>query len=251
MQGASIEPMLEIRNLCISYGSHQVLREVSLSVRKGEVVVIIGPSGSGKSSLLRSVNLLQPIKSGQIILRGNGELTGGAIDINQVRRRIGMVFQQYLLFPHLSVLKNLTLAPRHVLKLKTAEAESRAHELLQRVGLGDKADCFPAQLSGGQQQRVAIARALMMQPLVMLFDEVTSALDPELVGEVLSVMKDLARSGMTMLVVTHEISFAREVGDRLVFIADGVLVEQGRPREMLANPVHERTRQFLNRAAAA
>ncbi|MDF2810841.1 MAG: glnQ [Microvirga sp.] len=251
MQSASIEPMLEIKNLCISYGSHQVLRDVSLSIGKGEVVVIIGPSGSGKSSLLRSVNLLQPVKSGQIILRGNGELTGGAIDVNEVRQHIGMVFQQYLLFPHLSVLKNLTLAPRHVLKLKTAEAESRAHELLQRVGLSDKADCYPTQLSGGQQQRVAIARALMMQPLVMLFDEVTSALDPELVGEVLFVMKDLARSGMTMLVVTHEISFAREVGDRLVFIADGVLVEQGRPKEMLANPVHDRTKQFLSRAAAA
>ena len=210
-------------------------------------MVIIGPSGSGKSSLLRSVNLIQPLRSGSIILQGEHELTNRRTDVNWVRQRIGMVFQQYHLFPHLTVLKNLTLAPRRVLKLPAKEADEHAQVLLRQVGLADKADRYPAQLSGGQQQRVAIARALMMRPHVMLFDEVTSALDPELVGEVLAVMKDLARSGMTMLVVTHEMEFAREMADRLVFVADGMIVEQGPPRELLANPTNERTRQFLSR----
>ena len=239
--------MLTIQNASISYGDHCVLRGVNLEVRKGEVIVIIGPSGSGKSSLLRSVNLIQPLSSGRIVLEGEHELTDPRTDVNWVRRHVGMVFQQYHLFPHLTVLRNLTLAPRRVLKLSVREADERAQTLLRQVGLADKADRYPAQLSGGQQQRVAIARALMMQPLVMLFDEVTSALDPELVGEVLGVMKDLARSGMTMLVVTHEMEFAREMADRLVFVADGVIVEQGPPRDMLANPANERTRQFFSR----
>jgi polar amino acid transport system ATP-binding protein len=241
------KPMLDIRNASIAYGNFTVLRGIDLQVQKGEVVVIIGPSGSGKSTLLRSVNLIQPLDSGSILLQGEHELTSPDIDVNWVRQRIGMVFQQYHLFPHLTVLRNLTLAPRRVLKLSAKEADERAHGLLRQVGLSDKADRYPAQLSGGQQQRVAIARALMMQPLVMLFDEVTSALDPELVGEVLAVMQDLARSGMTMLVVTHEMEFAREMGDRLVFVADGRIVEQGPPRDMLANPANERTRQFLSR----
>jgi len=250
MNVTSIEPILDIKNLCVQYETHVVLTNINLTVREGEVVVIIGPSGGGKSSLLRSVNLIQPIASGQIFLAGR-ELTAPGNDINKVRQSVGMVFQQYHLFPHLTILGNLTLAPRRVLKLSRHDAEKQAMALLARVGLAEKADKYPAQLSGGQQQRVAIARALMMRPALMLFDEVTSALDPELVGEVLCVMKDLAKSGMTMLVVTHEMEFAREVGDRLIFIADGSVVEQGLPRDMLASPRHARTRQFLARTNAA
>jgi len=239
-------PMLELKGVHLSYGNNLVLQGVDLSVRKGEVVVIIGPSGGGKSSLLRCVNLLQRIDSGSISLEGE-DLIRGRLDENEVRQRVGMVFQHYYLFPHLTVLRNLTLAPRRVLGERTDSAEQRAHELLARVGLGDRAGHYPDQLSGGQQQRIAIARALMMRPHVMLFDEATSALDPELVGEVLAVMKDLARSGMTMLVVTHEMGFAREVGDRVVLMAGGSIVDQGSPLEVLDNPVHERTRQFLAR----
>ena len=243
-------PLLELRNIHLAYGSNQVLRDVSLSVARGEVVVVIGPSGSGKSSLLRTVNMLQAADSGELLLEGR-RLFGAGVDVNKVRQRVGMVFQHYDLFPHLDVLRNLTLVPRRVLRESAAAAEARARELLMRIGLADKAASFPDELSGGQQQRVAIARALMMRPQMMLFDEVTSALDPELVRDVLLVMKGLAKSGMTMLVVTHEMAFAREVGDRLVFMADGAIVEQGEPRAMLDNPKHARTRQFLFQGQAA
>ncbi|MCA1512694.1 amino acid ABC transporter ATP-binding protein [Bradyrhizobium sp. NBAIM01] len=249
MSAGPAAPFLDLRGIRVSYGSNEVLKGVNLSVRQGEVVVIIGPSGSGKSSLLRTVNMLQPVTGGEIVLEGE-DLLSGKQDLNRVRQRVGMVFQHYNLFPHLTVLKNLTLVPRRVLKEPTAESEARARELLAKVGLADKVGSYPDQLSGGQQQRVAIARALMMRPHVMLFDEVTSALDPQLVREVLNVMKDLARSGMTMLVVTHEMGFAREVGDTLVFMADGVVVEKGHPADVLDRPGHDRTRQFLSHTDA-
>ncbi|KIF79357.1 hypothetical protein QR77_32090 [Streptomyces sp. 150FB] len=238
--------MVELRGVHKSYGSVEVLKGVDLTVARGEVVAIIGPSGGGKSTLLRCVNLLEPVTSGQVLLE-NEDLTGPGVDLNKVRRRIGMVFQQFNLFPHLSVLDNLALAPRKLLRIPKDQARERATALLARVGLADKADAHPRQLSGGQQQRVAIARALMMDPHVMLFDEVTSALDPELVSEVLDVMRDLARSGMTMLCVTHEMGFARELGDRLVLIDGGVIAEQGRPADVLDRPQNDRTRQFLRK----
>ncbi len=238
--------MVRLEGVRKSFGDLVVLDGVDLEVSTGEVLVVIGPSGSGKSTLLRCVNLLEPVDSGRIFLEGE-EITRKGTNVSVVRQRIGIVFQQFNLFPHLRVMDNLTLAARRVRKRPRAEAEASARELLRRVGLEEKADQFPHQLSGGQQQRVAIARALMMNPHVMLFDEVTSALDPELVGEVLIVMRDLAKVGMTMLVVTHEMQFAREVGDHLVFMDEGVIVEQGKPVDVLDRPKEERTRRFLRR----
>jgi len=241
-------PVLRLEAVRKSFGDNLVLDGIDLDVTPGEVLVIIGPSGSGKSTLLRCVNLLEPIQAGRIFFEGE-EITKKGVDVTAVRQRIGIVFQQFNLFPHLTVMQNLTLAARRIRKLPRAEAESRARELLEVVGLPEKASQHPHQLSGGQQQRVAIARALMMSPHVVLFDEVTSALDPELVGEVLVVMRDLARDhGTTMLVVTHEMQFAREVGDRVVFMDGGKIVEQGRPSDVLDNPREERTRRFLRRS---
>jgi ABC-type polar amino acid transport system ATPase subunit len=238
--------MVRLEGVTKSFGDNRVLQDVDLSVPRGSVQVIIGPSGSGKSTLLRCVNLLEPVDSGRIFLEGQ-EITGKGVDVSAVRQRIGIVFQQFNLFPHLKTIDNLTLAARRIRKMKRRDAERRAHELLRMVGLEEKADQYPHQLSGGQQQRVAIARALMMSPHVMLFDEVTSALDPELVGEVLVVMRDLAQTGMTMLVVTHEMQFARDVGDQLVFMDHGRIVEQGKPVDVLDRPKEERTRRFLRR----
>ncbi|MFE9217641.1 amino acid ABC transporter ATP-binding protein [Streptomyces lavendulae] len=239
-------PEIEIRDLHKSFGDNHVLRGIDLDVAPGEVVCVIGPSGSGKSTLLRCVNLLEEPSRGTVHVGGT-ELTDPDVDIDAVRRRIGMVFQQFNLFPHVDVTGNLTLPQRRVLGRDKARAAEVARENLDRVGLADKAGAFPAQLSGGQQQRVAIARALSMGPEVMLFDEPTSALDPELVGEVLSVMRLLAGEGMTMMVVTHEMSFAREVADRVVFMDGGVIVEQGPAAQVITRPAHERTRNFLDR----
>jgi polar amino acid transport system ATP-binding protein len=239
--------MVKLEEVKKSFGDLVVLDGIDLTVDQGEVLVVIGPSGSGKSTLLRCVNLLEPVDSGRIYLEGE-EITAKRVDVSGVRQRIGIVFQQFNLFPHLKAIDNVTLAARRVKHMPRREAEKRAHELLARVGLDEKAKQYPHQLSGGQQQRVAIARALMMDPHVMLFDEITSALDPELVGEVLVVMRDLAKEmGMTMLVVTHEMQFAREVGDELIFMDDGRIVEQGKPAEVLDRPKEERTRRFLRR----
>jgi ABC-type polar amino acid transport system ATPase subunit len=240
-------PVVRAEAIRKSFGDHLVLDAVDLTVDAGEVLVVIGASGSGKSTLLRCINLLEPIDSGRIYFEGR-EITAFGVKAAQVRQRIGIVFQQFNLFPHLKVIDNLTLAARRVRKIPRSQAEPQANELLERVGLEEKARQYPHQLSGGQQQRVAIARALMMEPHVMLFDEVTSALDPELVGEVLIVMRDLARSGMTMIVVTHEMQFAREVGDHLIFIDEGHIVEQGKPGDVLDRPKQERTRRFLRRS---
>jgi len=242
------EPIVQHEAIRKSFGDNLVLDGIDLEVAQGEVLVIIGPSGSGKITLLRCVNLLEKVDSGTIRFEGH-EITGKGVDVSAVRQRIGIVFQQFNLFPHLTVMSNLTLAARRIRRLPRAEAEGRARELLELVGLPEKASQHPHQLSGGQQQRVAIARALMMAPHVVLFDEVTSALDPELVGEVLVVMRDLARGhGVTMLVVTHEMQFAREVGDRVIFMDGGKLVEQGPPAAVLDNPREERTRRFLRRS---
>ena len=230
-----------------SFGDNLVLDGIDLDVAPGEVLVVIGASGSGKSTLLRCVNLLESLDSGRIFFEGQ-EITENTTDVSGVRQRIGMVFQQFNLFPHLTVLDNVTLAARRIRKMRRKDAEARAHELLAQVGLEAKAGQHPHQLSGGQQQRVAIARALMMEPHVMLFDEVTSALDPELVGEVLLVIRELAREGMTMIVVTHEMQFAREVGDRLIFMDEGRIVEEGVPSDVLDQPQEERTRRFLRRS---
>jgi ABC-type polar amino acid transport system ATPase subunit len=242
-------PVVRAERIRKSFGDNLVLDDIDLSVDQGEVLVVIGPSGSGKSTLLRCLNLLEPLDSGRIFLDGE-EITRKGQEVARVRQRVGMVFQQFNLFPHLKVIDNVTLAARRIRKQPRRQAEQRAHELLERVGLSEKAAQHPHQLSGGQQQRVAIARALMMEPHVMLFDEVTSALDPELVGEVLIVMRDLAQSGMTMLVVTHEMQFAREVGDELVFMDGGRVVEQGKPVDVLDRPKEERTRRFLRRTLA-
>jgi polar amino acid transport system ATP-binding protein len=237
---------IRVRDLHKSFGSLRVLRGIDLDVARGEVVCVIGPSGSGKSTLLRCVNLLEEPTSGTVTVAGT-EVTDPDVDIDHVRRGIGMVFQAFNLFPHLTVLDNLTVAQRRVLGRGRAEAERTARHNLERVGLTDKESAYPAKLSGGQQQRVAIARALSMEPQLMLFDEPTSALDPELVGDVLAVMRQLADEGMTMLVVTHEMSFAREVADRVIFMDDGVVVEQGPPDRVVGAPEHARTRAFLSR----
>ncbi|MEZ7754153.1 amino acid ABC transporter ATP-binding protein [Microbacterium paraoxydans] len=239
-------PAIAIQDLHKSFGENEVLKGIDLTVLAGEVVCVIGPSGSGKSTLLRSVNLLEEPTGGKVLIEGI-DITDPDIDIDRVRTRIGMVFQSFNLFPHLSVLGNLTIAQQRVKKRSKAEAEKVARAMLERVGLAEKADAYPGHLSGGQQQRVAIARALCMNPDMMLFDEPTSALDPELVGEVLQVMRSLADEGMTMLVVTHEMGFAREVGSRLIFMDGGHIVEEGDPREVLANPQHQRTKDFLSR----
>jgi polar amino acid transport system ATP-binding protein len=238
--------LVEIRELHKSFGGNHVLRGIDFTVRQGEVVCVIGPSGSGKSTLLRCVNLLEQPERGQVFVRGE-DITDRDCHLDDARKHIGMVFQQFNLFPHLSVLANCTIAQTTVLKRKPAEAEQVARANLDRVGLNDKVNAYPAQLSGGQQQRVAIARALSMDPALMLFDEPTSALDPELVGDVLTVMRKLALDGMTMLVVTHEMAFAREVADRVVFMDGGVIVEQGPPADVIGNPTQERTRTFLKR----
>ncbi|WP_443046265.1 amino acid ABC transporter ATP-binding protein [Streptomyces sp. NBC_00335] len=243
---ATDRPEIEIRGLHKSFGANHVLRGIDLDIARGEVVCVIGPSGSGKSTLLRCVNLLEEPSEGRVFVGGT-EVTDLDVDIDAVRRRIGMVFQQFNLFPHVSVLENLALPQRRVLGRGKAEARAVALKNLGRVGLTDKSDAYPAQLSGGQQQRVAIARALSMGPEVMLFDEPTSALDPELVGEVLAVMRVLAGEGMTMMVVTHEMSFAREVADRVVFMDGGVVVEHGPAAQVVGDPRQERTREFLNR----
>ena len=244
MNVKSTDVVVRIEDLHKSFGDLDVLRGVNLEVRRGEVVVILGPSGSGKSTLLRCVNLLETPTSGRVFFEDT-EITGKKTDINKVRAMVGMVFQSFNLFPHLSAKSNVMLAQRKVLKRSKEEAERIAIEQLQKVGLGDRVDYKPAQLSGGQQQRVAIARALAMDPHVMLFDEATSALDPELVRDVLGVMKELARGGMTMIVVTHEMGFARDVADRVIFMDGGVIVEEGTPEEVFDHPTSERTKDFL------
>ncbi len=237
---------IQIYDLHKSFGQIEVLKGISTIIRRGEVVCVIGPSGSGKSTLLRCVNLLEQPTAGRVFIL-NEEITDLDADVDALRTRMGMVFQQFNLFPHLTALENCTIAPINVLKKDKATAEATARANLEKVGLGDRGDAYPAQLSGGQQQRVAIARALSMNPELMLFDEPTSALDPELVGDVLSVMRDLAKSGMTMMVVTHEMAFAREVADRVIFMDGGVIVEEGPPAEVIGDPQHERTRTFLRR----
>ena len=244
MQPDPTAPPIQLLDLHKSFGDLEVLRGIDFKVEVGEVVCLIGPSGSGKSTLLRCVNKLEEPTAGRILIEGI-DITDPETDVDAVRTRIGMVFQQFNLFPHLSVLRNLRIAQRKVLGRDTEEATRIASEMLTRVGLIDKIDEHPARLSGGQQQRVAIARALCMNPDMMLFDEPTSALDPELIGEVLDVMRELADEGMTMVVVTHEMTFALQVADRVIFMDDGVIVEDGPPRDVLVNPVHERTKKFL------
>ncbi|MGI6551901.1 MAG: amino acid ABC transporter ATP-binding protein [Clostridia bacterium] len=238
--------MIQVRGLRKDFGKLQVLRGIDCDVRPQEVVVVIGPSGSGKSTFLRCLNRLEEATAGKVIVNGR-EITDPSVDINAVRQEVGMVFQRFNLFPHKTTLQNITLAPMKVKGLSEKEAREIALELLGKVGLGDKADAYPDELSGGQQQRVAIARALAMRPKIMLFDEPTSALDPEMVGEVLAVMKDLAREGMTMVVVTHEMGFARGVSDRVIFMDEGLIVEEGRPGEIFKEPRHQRTRAFLSK----
>ena len=236
--------MIKVENLTKSFGELEVLKGINQEIKDGEVVVVIGPSGSGKSTFLRCLNLLEEPTSGKIFV-DDEEITSKDIDINKVREEMGMVFQSFNLFNNLNIIDNITLAPTLVKKMEKDQAEKKAMELLERVGLPDKRDSFPKSLSGGQKQRIAIARALAMNPKVMLFDEPTSALDPEMVGEVLDIMKDLAKEGMTMVVVTHEMGFAREVGDRILFMDGGYIVEEGSPEEVFGNPKNERTQSFL------
>jgi polar amino acid transport system ATP-binding protein len=246
----SAAPALELEGIHKSFGDLEVLRGIDLALAEHEVVCLIGASGSGKSTLLRCVNLLEPIDAGRIVVAGR-EITERGVDVNEVRRGIGIVFQAFNLFPHMTVLRNVTLAPRDVLELPRAEAEARALELLARFGLEGRRDEYPDRLSGGQQQRVAIVRALAMQPQLMLLDEVTSALDPELVAEVLNVIRELAQVGMTMLIATHEMGFARDIANRVCFLDDGRILEQGPPQELLARPKEPRTQQFLERIIEA
>ena len=238
--------MIKVENLTKSFGELEVLKGIDQEIKDGEVVVVIGPSGSGKSTFLRCLNLLETPTSGKIFV-DDEEITSKEVDINKVREEMGMVFQSFNLFNNLNILDNITLAPTLVKKMEKSKAEEKARELLARVGLPDNAESFPKSLSGGQKQRIAIARALAMNPKVMLFDEPTSALDPEMVGEVLDIMKDLAKEGMTMVVVTHEMGFAREVGDRILFMDGGYIVEEGSPEEIFGNPQNDRTKDFLGK----
>ena len=238
------QSLIEVKNLQKSFGDIHVLRGIDIDIKKGDVVVVIGPSGSGKSTFLRTLNLLEMPTGGQIVYNGT-DITDKHADVNLHRQKMGMVFQQFNLFPHMTVLKNMTIAPMKLLKKSKAEAEAKAMELLEKVGLADRADAYPSQLSGGQKQRVAIVRALCMEPEVMLFDEPTSALDPEMVGEVLEVMKQLALDNMTMVVVTHEMGFAKEVGSRVVFIDEGIIMEENTPEEFFENPQCDRLKTFL------
>ncbi|WP_054331051.1 amino acid ABC transporter ATP-binding protein [Merdimmobilis hominis] len=238
--------MIKVANLNKSFAKNHVLRDISTQVAKGEVVVVIGPSGSGKSTFLRCLNLLETPDSGSILFDGQ-EITAPKTDVNAIRTRMGMVFQQFNLFPHMTVRENIIVSPIHVKKMSKTDARRKADELLQMVGLSDKADAYPSSLSGGQKQRIAIARALAMEPEVMLFDEPTSALDPEMVCEVLAVMQDLAKNGMTMVVVTHEMGFAREVGDRILFMDEGRILEEGTPEAVFNNPQNPRTIDFLSK----
>ena len=242
--------MIEVTDLYKSFGKLQVLRGITTRIEEKEVVVVIGPSGSGKSTFLRCLNLLEVPTSGEIVIN-NVSVTDPQTDINKLRAEVGMVFQHFNLFPHKTVLENITLAPQKVRGLSRAEAEERAYGLLEKIGLAEKAQVYPDSLSGGQQQRVAIARALAMQPRVMLFDEPTSALDPEMVGEVLAVMKDLPKEGITMVVVTHEMGFAREVGDRVLFMDEGQIIEEGSPENIFQNAQHDRTKTFLSKILRA
>ncbi|MCH6267388.1 amino acid ABC transporter ATP-binding protein [Bacillus sp. FJAT-50051] len=238
--------MITVKNLRKSFGNLEVLKDINAEVQEKEVICVIGPSGSGKSTFLRCLNRLEEISGGEVVINGHN-ITDPKININKVRQEVGMVFQQFNLFPHKTVLENITLGPIKILSKDKAEAEKKALELLDKVGLKEKAGSYPGELSGGQKQRVAIARALAMNPKIMLFDEPTSALDPEMVGDVLEVMKQLAKEGMTMVVVTHEMGFAREVGDRVIFMDGGYIVEENEPNQLFGNPQHERTKAFLSK----
>ncbi len=238
--------MITVNNLVKSFGDHVVLNGINEEIKEGEVVVVIGPSGSGKSTFLRCLNLLETPNGGEIFIDGT-QINSPKSNVNKLRQKMGMVFQHFNLFPHLTVMQNITLAPVKLKKMTKEQAIKKGEELLKIVGLSDKANAYPIKLSGGQKQRIAIARSLAMEPEIMLFDEPTSALDPEMVGEVLDVMKDLAKSGMTMVVVTHEMGFAREVGTRILFMDEGNIVEQGTPEQIFDNPQHERTQSFLSK----
>ena len=238
--------MIQVTNLHKKFDNLEVLKGIDEHIGKGEVVVVIGPSGSGKSTFLRCLNLLEDVTEGHIVVDGE-EITGQKVNVNEIRQKMGMVFQHFNLFPHLTIMGNITLAPVLLKKMTKEEAQKKGRELLKRVGLEDKADAYPNQLSGGQKQRVAIARALAMNPEIILFDEPTSALDPEMVGEVLEVMKDLAKSGMTMVIVTHEMGFAREVASRVIFMDQGIVMENGTPEQIFSNPQNERTKLFLSK----
>lgn len=240
------EVILEVQDLRKSFGDHEVLKGITTTIRKGDVLALIGPSGCGKSTFLRSLNMLETPTGGHVLFEGI-DMTDASVDINHVREKIGMVFQQFNLFPNMTIKENIMLAPVKLGKMTKEEAEKRAMELLERIGLADKADAYSTQLSGGQKQRIAIVRSLAMSPDIILFDEPTSALDPEMVGEVLSVMKELAEDGMTMVVVTHEMGFAREVANRVMFINDGVIQEENNPKELFSNPQSPRLREFLSK----